>query len=95
MDLNFYDREDLEAAFLEHYLLQNPCIITDEDQQIFQFYKLYRANVRLKVEAFKASQATDAQEWKKRFALVEDYFLLLKKYLSMSPGISYPATPKY
>lgn len=81
MDLDFYGKEDLEMLFLQNYLLKYPCIFNEADRQIFQYYKLYRANVRVKINALKAMQTMDEKELKKRMELVEDYFLLMKRYL--------------
>lgn len=82
MDLDFYGKEDLEIIFLQNYLVKYPCIFNEADRQIFQYYKLYRANVRVKVNALKAMQTMDEKELQKRMGLVEDYFLLMKKYLA-------------
>jgi aminoglycoside phosphotransferase family enzyme len=50
---------------------------------IFQYYKLYRANVRTKVNALKAMQTKDESDQKYRLGLTEDYFLLMREYLSL------------
>jgi aminoglycoside phosphotransferase family enzyme len=83
MDLDFYEQKELEAHFLKNYLIKYPCIFTDEDRLIFQFYKLYRANVRTKVNALKAIQTKDKNERSYRLNLAEDYFLLMREYLSI------------
>ncbi len=82
MDLDFFEQKELEAHFLKIYLVKYPCIFNDEDQVIFEYYKLYRANVRMKVNALKAIQAEDEQEQTYRLKLAEDYFLLMREYLS-------------
>ena len=82
MDLNFYGRNDLEEYFLRHYLRELPCIAGDEDWQIFHYFKLFRANVRLKVNALSALQTEDEQERKRCLDQVEEYFLLFKTYFS-------------
>ncbi len=51
MDLERFGREDLAEAFLEAYRSQFECILCDTDHELLLFYKLYRANVRLKVGA--------------------------------------------
>lgn len=83
MDLDFYEQRDLERHFLKNYLIKYPCMFSDEDQLIFEYYKLYRANVRTKVNALKAIQADDKKEQTYRLDLVEDYFLLMREYLSV------------
>ncbi len=82
MDLDFYEQRELEMHFLKNYLIKYPCIFTDEDQLIFEYYKLYRANVRTKVNALKAIQTKDEKEREYRLKLTEDYFLLMREYLS-------------
>lgn len=82
MDLDFYEQRELEMHFLKTYLIKYPCIFTDEDHLIFQYYKLYRANVRTKVNALKAIQTKEDKERSYRLKLTEDYFLLMREYLS-------------
>ncbi len=82
MDLDFYEQKDLEEYFLKKYLIKYPCIFNEEDRLIFAYYKLYRANVRTKVNALKAIQSDDENERSYRLNLTEDYFLLMREYLS-------------
>ena len=82
LDLDFYGREDLETHFLQKYLIKYPCIFNETDRLLFQYYKLYRANVRLKVNTLKAMQEDNEIEKKRRLGLAEDYFSLMKRYLS-------------
>ncbi len=49
MDFDHHARPDLCVAFLQYYQLEHPCIEQPEDELLFQFFKAYRANVRLKV----------------------------------------------
>jgi hypothetical protein len=80
MDMDSYQRSDLGNTFLQRYLLQTPCIKTEDDQALFLFYKLYRANIRLKVNALKWRQSGDATEKKKRGDAVSNYYDLMKSY---------------
>lgn len=82
MDLDFYNSSKLAAPFLEAYFSEHPAMLTAEDQLIFSYYKLYRANVRVKVNALKTMQSPDEKEMKRRIFLVEQYLRLLRKYLS-------------
>ena len=50
---------------------------------IFQYYKLYRANIRTKVNALKAIQTRDEKERSYRVKLAGDYFHLMQEYLAM------------
>jgi aminoglycoside phosphotransferase family enzyme len=83
MDFDFYGRSDLANSLLEAYHAANPCLLTDSDRALFQYYKFYRANIRLKINALKAQQATTAQERRKRLAWVEDYYWLLNHYANL------------
>ena len=81
MDLDFYCREDLASYFLQHYLTEYPCLFNDEDHRLLDYYKLYRANVRLKVSALKARSATEGKGLEKQLSQVKDYLELLRRYL--------------
>ncbi len=69
MDLNFYGRKDLEETFMEQYLTDFPCIQEPADREIFNFFKLYRANVRAKVNLLK----DDPETGRKYLELMERY----------------------
>ncbi len=82
MDLDYYGRSDLGRHFLSAYLARNACMPQKEDQQIFHYYKMYRANVRLKVNALAGIQQEEGE------GVTEDlkeeigvYYRLLKDYL--------------
>ncbi|MEP0134442.1 MAG: hypothetical protein ABJJ25_13055 [Eudoraea sp.] len=81
MDLERFGRLDLSKIFSERYFSKTHCIENKKDEQIFCFYKLYRANVRLKVHAINA-QADDITENKrqKEMALISQYLELYKQY---------------
>jgi uncharacterized protein len=83
MDLDFYKETELQMLFFEQYQLKYPCIVKGEDFLIFQYYKLYRANVRAKVNALKAMQEEDPIEVAKRMKLCEAYFQLMVAYYSI------------
>jgi aminoglycoside phosphotransferase family enzyme len=84
MDLDFYKRPDLEGHFLNAYLKAYPCIFSDTDWLLFRFFKWYRANVRLKVNALRlddpALTETEEAEVKGK---VEEYWMLYKRYASV------------
>ncbi len=81
MDLERFGRFDLSKIFSERYFSKIRCIENKTDEQIFCFYKLYRANVRLKVHAINA-QADDITEDKRQreMALISQYLELYKRY---------------
>ncbi len=80
MDMDAYGRADLGKFFLQRYLQQSSCMETTEDQLLFQFYKLYRANIRLKVNALKMEQSNMAREQEKRSKAISTYYDLMQKY---------------
>ncbi len=81
MDLERFGRFDLSKIFSERYFSKIRCIENKEDEQIFCFYKLYRANVRLKVHAINA-QANNITGKKRQgeMALISQYLELYKQY---------------
>ena len=80
MDMDYHRQAPLGHQFLQHYLSNFPGMETEEDQQLFLYYKLYRANVRLKVNALKWEQSTEPAEQKKRAEAVREYFYLMRYY---------------
>ncbi|RME95656.1 MAG: hypothetical protein D6772_12860, partial [Bacteroidetes bacterium] len=83
MDFDFYGRSDLADLLLEAYHEANPCLLTAEDGTLFLYYKFYRANIRLKTNALKATQAPSIQENRKRLVWVEDYYWLMNHYANL------------
>jgi len=81
MDLDFFGRQDLNAHFLDTYLSAIPCIETPEDWTLFHYFKLYRANVRLKVLTLNAMQANDQEELDSLIPEIESYLQLYQHYL--------------
>ena len=49
MDLEAGGHCELSEVFMKHYRRHWPCIESTEDQRLFEYFKAYRANVRLKV----------------------------------------------
>ena len=83
MDLDFYGREDLAIYFIQRYNINYPVIINDADRRLFLYFKLYRANIRMKVHALRAKQAIDDNTRKKHLGLTEDYYHLFKNYFTL------------
>lgn len=81
MDLDYYGKGDLASYFLEKYNEQNRCLFNEEDYNLFNYYKLYRANVRAKVGALKAMQMDDQMKLKKQLDFVKEYLDLMEKYM--------------
>ncbi|MBK8504325.1 MAG: hypothetical protein IPL46_20225 [Saprospiraceae bacterium] len=80
MDLEFYDRSDLANLFLEEYSNKMNMSLNTEERDLFLFYKLYRANVKTKVNAIKAMQSSAPHDTKDRYALFRKYFKLMETY---------------
>lgn len=78
MDLDFYQRPDLEESFLGAYLARNSCMSGEIDRQLFLYYKLYRANVRLKVEVLQT--ASQEKPDRKQLKRIRRYFGLMQTY---------------
>lgn len=57
MDLERYGRGDLAGVFTRRYLRENPIMEGETDQDLFLFYKMYRANVRIKVSCIHQMEA--------------------------------------
>ena len=98
MDMQFYGRDDLEKEFIYKYQELYPCFLEDDDIEIFNYYKLYRANVKVKVNALKVQQCENSMQKKYRKNLVQEYFFMMGKYLSgmsfRNSGSSISTMPK-
>jgi aminoglycoside phosphotransferase family enzyme len=81
MDLDFFQKHQLAAHFLQAYLKHFPCIENIEDWNIFHYFKLYRANVRLKVNALNAMQAETEEELQPLLKVTGEYLHLYRYYL--------------
>ncbi|MEO1258602.1 MAG: hypothetical protein AAFZ15_07385 [Bacteroidota bacterium] len=81
MDLEYYGEKELANYFLKKYNDENPCIFNQEDINLFNYFKLYRANVRAKVGALKAMQMEQGEQLKKQIDFVNDYLKLMEIYL--------------
>ncbi len=81
LDLDFHQRADLEALFLDHYLQNMPCITKEVDWKIFQYYKFYRANVRLKVNCLKARQLEGQAGFHAQIQATQAYLDLFETYI--------------
>lgn len=57
MDLDAFNRQDLSDLFLKSYNQFFPALKSAEDEQLFIYYKSYRANIRAKINSFRARYA--------------------------------------
>ncbi len=80
MDLEFAGREDFSQHFLRHYLTLNPCMHSSDEEKLFRYYKLQRANIKAKVAAIKARQAENEENGKVRLQKAKSYLTLMQAY---------------
>ena len=81
MDLDAFARQDLSEFFIRTYNTQFPTMRTQEDENLFLYYKAYRANVRAKVNSLRAKDAADAAQKKLCLQEVSRYLQLMNRYL--------------
>jgi aminoglycoside phosphotransferase family enzyme len=87
MDLEFANRDDLSQYFIESYNQKFEIIRNKEEELLFLFYKLYRANIKVKVNAIKTMQTNDPKERSSRLDLFKRYFqLFLEYYQALKEG---------
>lgn len=87
MDLEVRGREDLSRTFLKHYLHLFPVIQNPGDESAFRWYKLYRANVRLKIALLKVDdESLSVQERKILKGQIFDYADIMDQYLDKLSG---------
>jgi aminoglycoside phosphotransferase family enzyme len=86
MDLEFHGLLDFSKSFMEAYNKVFRVINNNDEEQLFLYYKLYRANVKVKINALKAQQAKDPVEINFRLGLFKKYFELLVTYSRLLNG---------
>lgn len=84
MDLDAFGQTELGTYLYEAYNQRYACVNNDQDEKLFEYYKLYRANVRLKINALKAMQMEDGPDLKEQLDLVKQFLDLFEHYLSCS-----------
>jgi hypothetical protein len=82
MDLDASGRRDLSDLFMKYYNDFFPSMNSKADNQLFLYYKSYRANVRAKINSLRAQSA--ANETIKNNCLVqtEKYLTLMNDYIA-------------
>lgn len=80
IDLEAYRRDDLAERFAASYQAGNRTIITEDDARLFDYYKCYRANVRLKVTAIKLSHLSPEARPAQQLARLHRYYEIFQKY---------------
>lgn len=85
MDLEAYGRSNLSRLFIKEYQQKLSCFETEADQRLMEYYKCFRANVRAKVHALSANQASDDETFKLHVQALRKYFQLMKRYMKTLP----------
>ncbi len=83
MDLEIFQRCDLSEYFLKSYNKAFQVIRNKSEERLFLFYKLYRANVKVKINAIKTWQACNPEERQSRLGLFKKYFQLFLHYYNL------------
>ena len=81
MDLDAFGRPDLSAHFLNIYSRHFPALQEPEDEQLFTYYKAYRANIRAKVNGLRAMSATTETEKNQALQAASEYLHRMAGYL--------------
>ena len=82
MDLESFGRTDLSKLFIKEYQRRLSCFQNEADQRLMTYYKCYRANVRAKVHALSADQASGEKEtFKSHLNAWRKYIRLMKSYM--------------
>lgn len=77
MDLDAGGHHELATVFMDAYCRDWPCIESQEDEQLFLYFKAYRANVRLKVALLELEQHPTAP----LETTAKTYWTLLGQYM--------------
>jgi len=81
MDLDAFERHDLSELFFNEYNRLLPVVNTEEERNLFIFYKAYRANIRAKVHSLRAQDANNEKERGQALKNAHKYLLLMSNYL--------------
>lgn len=88
MDLERYGRPDLAGVFMGKYLAENPVMDGETDRELFLFYKMYRANVRIKVACIHQMEASGSErEGMEDRDLIRQYLELCEGYFRELKGL--------
>lgn len=80
MDLESFGKNILADIFLESYLAEFACVLSNEDKNIFRYYKCLRANIRAKVNLLDAKTESDDSKRNKKLDLAKKYLDLAISY---------------
>jgi uncharacterized protein len=83
MDLDAMGRYDLSEYFIGCYNHLWKAIKTDEEKQLFYYYKSYRANIRAKVNSLRARSCQEKSDINKFLTESMRYLHLMNDYMNM------------
>jgi uncharacterized protein len=81
MDLDVFKKPDFSQRFFKRYNSLFPSLLNSEDEKIFIYFKMLRANVRAKVHALSARQSEELQDRDRHLQEVKKYLVKLRDYL--------------
>lgn len=81
MDLDAFGRENLSVLFLNYYNTFFPAMNSDADQNLFIYYKSYRANIRAKINSLRARDAKTVTEKQVCLREADKYLCLMDAYI--------------
>lgn len=81
MDLDAFDRKDLSEEFLNHYSQFFPAMKSPEERALFIYYKMYRANIRAKVNGLRVISAASGDERTTALNTAEKYLTQMSHYM--------------
>ncbi|MEO6285359.1 MAG: hypothetical protein ABIN80_09375 [Dyadobacter sp.] len=79
MDLEYWDQSALSGLFMGQYADRLPCMTSPDDQRIFTYYKIVRANIRAKVHALSAMEDGESENGEELKAC-RKYLDLMRSY---------------
>jgi hypothetical protein len=81
MDLDALGQTALSEYLYEAYNQRYNCVNNGQDEKLFAYYKLYRANVRLKIYVLKAMQMEAGPDLENQLEQVKQFLDLFDDYL--------------
>lgn len=82
MDLEAFGRHDLSGMFISDYSRFFPAMRSQEEQQLFLYYKAYRANIRAKVNVLRARSVDDDLGRNALLTEAGKYLFLMEGYMN-------------
>lgn len=83
MDMDAHGYQEEANSFFNYYNHQFPVALNADEQNLFVYYKAYRANVRAKVNSLRAKSATSHEEKNAALLQVDKYLKLMMSYIDV------------